>query len=119
MVGYGIGNLLRPFAGISQIVLALILMRPRRFCETRYLNLMDITINLNHIILQLGIVALAIAPDNIWSTIIVYQDCRIDDTPAMFGSEAIFFGEQRLAQRILVRTCNLVCDCHTDATPVG
>ena len=39
LIGYSVGNLLRPLGGIGQIVLALILMHPRSFGKTGHIDL--------------------------------------------------------------------------------
>ena len=64
-IGYGACNLLGPLTGVGQVVLAVVLVHPRCLGEARHVNLVNLPVNLNHIVLQLGVVALLISPDDI------------------------------------------------------
>ena len=83
MVRHSIGNLFGPLAGISQVVFALILVHPRPFGKSWHMDLVDVAVNLSHVILQLGIVALSVAPYNIRCAIVVSKDGGVDAGPAV------------------------------------
>ena len=97
-------------------------MNPRSLGEWElgsYVDALDFAINLHHIILQLGDVALSITPYNIRCIVIVDEDGWVDASPTVLGIEAILVGQQWFAQCILVRARNLIAYSHTNATPVG
>ena len=122
VVRHGVGNLLWPTRCIAQIILAIVLMHPRSLGKrelSTYVNALDVAIYLHHVVLQLGDVALLVAPYNIRCIVIVDEDGWVDASPTVLGIEAILVGKQWFAQGILVRTRNLIAHRHADATPVG
>ena len=119
IVGNGIGNFLRPAAGVGEVVFAVVLMHPGRLGEIRHINPVYLTVCLRHVVLQLGAVALAVAPNDISRAVIIYQDGGVDAGPTVLRGEAFFVGEQGFPQGIPVGAGDLVCDCHTDAAPVS
>ncbi len=115
IVGNGIGNFLRPAAGVSEVVFAVVLMHPGRLGEIRHINPAYLTVCLRHVVLQFGAVALAVAPNDISRAVIVDQNGGVDAGPTVLRGEAVFVGEQGFPQGIPVGAGDLVCDCHTDA----
>lgn len=83
IVAHGISNLLWPLRRIGEVILAIMLMHPRSLGKLRHINLLDFAINLSHIVLQFGIVAMSVAPKDIRRAIIIDKDGRIDASPSM------------------------------------
>ena len=83
VIGYSVGNLFGPLTGVGQVVLAIILMHPRRLGEVGYIDAMDVAVNLNHVVLQFGVVTLAVAPNNIRCTVIVDENSWVDACPTV------------------------------------
>ena len=84
-VGHGIGYLLRPFGCVGEVILAVVLMHPRRLCERMVgaeVDLLDASRhNLGHVVLQFGDVTLAVAPDEVGRAVVVDVDRRVDAGP--------------------------------------
>ena len=119
VVGYGVCNLFGPLTGVGQIILAIIFMHPRGLGEVWYIDAMNLAVNLRHIVLQLGVVALFVTPDDIRCAVIVDEDSGIDARPTVFRGEAILVGEQGFPECVFVRSGNFVANGHADAAPVG
>lgn len=51
VVGDGVGYLFRPFGGVGQVVLAVVLVYPRGFGEAGQVDLVYLAVNLRHVVL--------------------------------------------------------------------
>ena len=86
IVAHGITHTLWPAHGIGKIVLAIALVHPRSLGEWEIVakvELMYVAINLNHVVLEFGNIALAVAPYNIRCIVVVDEDGRVDARPTV------------------------------------
>src|SRR5690606_35553908 len=115
-----IGNLLRKFRRICQVVLPIISMYPWSLCKTKTIKryLLNIAINFDHIIFQLGIISLSVPPENPCLSVIVHKYRRIDTSPAVGRSKTIISCQQRLTQGVLEWSFGTIRHGYADSRPI-
>ena len=123
-VGHGVGDALgHEPGGVSEVVLAVVLVDPRAFRETVLLPVdveaLHRAVELDHVFLELGVVAVAVAPDEVRLAVVVDHHGRVDARPGVAGGETVFRFHELLADGVLVGAFRLVGDRDADARAVG
>ena len=118
-VAHGVCDFLWPSGGVGQIVLVAAAVYPRRLGEVGQLHTMYRAVQLNHIGLEAGVVAVFVAPEEICLTVVVDKHGWVDAYPRVRGSGAVGLCEQRAADGVAERSARRVGDGHADARAVG
>ena len=123
-VGHGVGDALgHEPGGVGEVVFAVVLVDPGAFGEAVLLPVdveaLHRAVELDHVFLELGVVAVAVAPDEVRLAVVVDHDGRVDARPGVAGGEAVFRLHELLADGVLVGAFRLIGDRDADARAVG
>ena len=100
MVGYGVGYFFRPFAGVCEVIFAIVFVNPRSLSERMALVNMDafhLSLCFYHVVFQFHDITFAVTPREVSLSVVIDEYGRIDTSPTVVGIETVFVGEQRLA----------------------
>lgn len=100
MVGYGVGYFFRPFAGVCEVIFAIVFVNPRCLSERMAFVDMDafhLSLCFYHVVFQFHDVAFAVTPREVSLAVVVDEYGGVDAGPTVVGIETVLVGEQRLA----------------------